>query len=1132
MESKYKAGNLVLFMFVSLVFLIALSLGAMAATTTITDFSSGTCTNCTNQASGVMLANPYSSLTDFSNVISPTGLSMLFLFNANEIPTIATDYSGNGWTATATGTPIRNYSWIRTTSKYDTTFKTSPYSFVPGNNYTISLWAQLDSPLSASFYQFLVTNANRTGNQAGFYVTYRSASVGYRCGAFNTTGAGPFAQFAINDSGWHSITCVYNTTQAVGVFVSVSLYIDGIFRNSQTATYNNTAFGYSNPITIGSTPSTITESFNGSIDDIKIFNRTLSPTEILSDYNVGHHITSPGFGNYTTPIISLVNATSFYANLYNISLTCNNCDGNQNISISVRTSADNSSWSAWSNYSIINSTTVIAIFPISNISYARFSLKDMTLSLNSSPEFTSLSYGYDIFANYTKVSTSIKLSNKITQISNFFYGTNTHGKYGRQGIVVYNNSGISTEISNYTWHRDMLINGGLNYLRSDMYLESCSNGYKSYFSSCNLTTAADMVEWAHNNSIKIVYIASYMPFWLANRSDLCDQGTANTTYVSRCPPTNYSQWGDIVVNFIDQVTQNGKYNSTINIEVWNEPFGGFWLPNTTDMSIKSNLYFQLYNTTYYAIKAKYPDMPVIGPAGSFYSAANVSQGSNFTYEFLNRINQVNPPIDAISLHEYAGSTLPNIIVNSISNVRNNYSYLNNIPIIISEWNIANANTKVNDSSTFGNQVAQTYATLLQINNTQAVMYQWSESRNYSAVGYPEYPNKWSMVSEPKLDNALYISYNITKQFSSSHRAGDTVINSTSDYSNLVIVASRLNGRGAVTIVNKDTNALNVSLNLSNTGINSITSYAGTPISGSLGVFQLGLIAASEVDTYNFTYTRTLALDGCDEYLANYPINFTTLYCNNSDITFLFSSTQIIVNSSVSQALNFTPIYYPYNDISNGTVLLYNQSAYSLTLLVGKLIQVGDYSLISLSTIANYTDYSHQMPWLDYADARSYLTNNYGPISFIAISTRTDVTCEMNSSEIVLKNPAGAMEKAICTITASDGYSPNASTSFLMDIRGQTQGGNNVNAPVMPTTNTTTNTTAAQNTTDLPFSEQPSYPYPTIDLLGWQVPNLGLIIYPASEPIGWTLVGVCLIIIWMAFMVVRSLGSIARSKRGQ
>jgi hypothetical protein len=175
---------------------------------------------------------------------------------------------------------------------------------------------------------------------------------------------------------------------------------------------------------------------------------------------------------------------------------------------------------------------------------------------------------------------SINFSSETAQINPYFYGVNTHGTWASgNSLIDINEDGAVDTQSNYEWHRQKLSEANLNYLRADMGLAWKSNGYKTYYSYFNISAEQDIIEWAHNNSIKVMYIASYMPYWLANRSDLCSQSTINTTAVSQCTPLNYTQWGDIVVDYIDQVTQNGKYNSTIDIEVWNEPDLSFWLPN-------------------------------------------------------------------------------------------------------------------------------------------------------------------------------------------------------------------------------------------------------------------------------------------------------------------------------------------------------------------------------------------------------------------------------------------------------------------------------------------------------------------------------------------------------------------------
>jgi len=79
-----------------------------------------------------------------------------------------------------------------------------------------------------------------------------------------------------NDTNWHHIAAVYNSSDML-------LYVDGVFENSTTHTGNLAAS--TNNITIG----TITNQFapNATMDEVAIYNRSLTAAEILNHYKRG-----------------------------------------------------------------------------------------------------------------------------------------------------------------------------------------------------------------------------------------------------------------------------------------------------------------------------------------------------------------------------------------------------------------------------------------------------------------------------------------------------------------------------------------------------------------------------------------------------------------------------------------------------------------------------------------------------------------------------------------------------------------------------------------------------------------------------------------------------------------------------
>jgi DNA-binding transcriptional regulator YhcF (GntR family) len=325
----------------------------------------------------------------------------------------------------------------------------------------------------------------------------------------------------------------------------------------------------------------------------------------------------------------------------------------------------------------------------------------------------------------------------------------------------------------------------------------------------DLSNQKSLVQWASENNIKILFIASYMPEYLANITSDCISDTKT------CPPLNHTEWSDNVIKYITEVTADGLYEDSVEIEIWNEPdLEYFWLSDISRTDPKRvQLYGQLYSATYDAIKSQYPNMKVGGPAVT---------GQDADSELILRNIVENYSFDFISYHKYlgqGGSPYYDSSLNSdmswIQNICNDYS--KSCPrILLDEWNVWDSSIKLNNENYWKMQLSLAYSYLLDNypENISTAEYQWSESTSYdNAAVYPEYPQRWSMVSEPQLDNEIYASYNVTKDFSTYHGAGSTILQSTSTDSNIVVVASTNDSNSYLTIINKNTNPVNITIDI-------------------------------------------------------------------------------------------------------------------------------------------------------------------------------------------------------------------------------------------------------------------------------------------------------------------------------
>jgi hypothetical protein len=90
---------------------------------------------------------------------------------------------------------------------------------------------------------------------------------------------------------WHHVVCVFNGTNVVG-------YLDGVYTGTGVSITGNISHGGN--ISLGRYYSNQSSYFfNGSIDDVRIYNRALSPEEINASFNAGSYRLYRNFTNLT-----------------------------------------------------------------------------------------------------------------------------------------------------------------------------------------------------------------------------------------------------------------------------------------------------------------------------------------------------------------------------------------------------------------------------------------------------------------------------------------------------------------------------------------------------------------------------------------------------------------------------------------------------------------------------------------------------------------------------------------------------------------------------------------------------------------------------------------------------------------
>lgn len=558
----------------------------------------------------------------------------------------------------------------------------------------------------------------------------------------------------------------------------VNYYINGTLSETQDFGVNlKYIFQNQSNIQIGSRSGT-SQYFNGSIDNVIIFNRSLSISEISQLYN--SQLTKYDSQNYTIIINQILNYST----------------------------------------SRLNASSLI----YNNIYFLCSSNSSSSQNCTSQKTITQTIPNKVLTANFI---TSIGNVGNIYGVGNYRAFFSDEGEY-------MPSIGSNT---NSTWNRETFLNSGMNTERQMVYMQNIYSNDTSAFdlkvyNTSELKKTADLVKWGYNNGITIVISIMGMPTYLQNRtSGYCNEsglGTYGGGWTS-CPPNNLSATNDMEVHLLNNITNYGQYKNVI-LEVGNEPFhqlagsSGAWCNNRSfDHIDKATEYVKWYNSTYDAIKgnSNLSWIKIMGPAGSI-----PSDSPNLFKTFLSNMST---KMDGVSFHSDPDTDNVLLLENDITDILANCTFYgaNCTYLLLSEWGTGTI-YKRNSTSRF-NELSNNYAEnyIFMLNNYPAniigAIWVWSERTAYS--GGTQY---WDMIVQPELVNPTYsqykASYNVTKSFAHLCPAGSTVYTSSSDDSTIKTVTCKKGLQRSVIVINTDTTSKNVSLNFSGSGISQLTNY--------------------------------------------------------------------------------------------------------------------------------------------------------------------------------------------------------------------------------------------------------------------------------------------------------------------
>ncbi len=221
------------------------------------------------------------------------GLVGLWSFNGADLSgTTAYDRSGSGNNGTLTNGPVPTIGKIGQALSFNGSTryvaKTTPTGLPTGaSTRTYAAWFKMiGAPASGLGYEIMGHGSNLgTGKRFAMWIGNNAGCSGYSIGV-ELANAGKHVAFT-PDTQWHHLTLTYPAGQTNSD--QTSIYLDGVLQTSFCGSSATTLNTDNDELTIGRIPTVGAgvDYFSGSIDEVRIYNRALSATEVWDLYNLG-----------------------------------------------------------------------------------------------------------------------------------------------------------------------------------------------------------------------------------------------------------------------------------------------------------------------------------------------------------------------------------------------------------------------------------------------------------------------------------------------------------------------------------------------------------------------------------------------------------------------------------------------------------------------------------------------------------------------------------------------------------------------------------------------------------------------------------------------------------------------------
>jgi hypothetical protein len=238
------------------------------------------------------------------NAAHPTGGSPIGSYTSywkmdEGYSTTAHDYNatnGNDLTLSSSSwnqTGKVNRAWNGTGSVWLTRSDDNDFDFSASDDFSLSMWFKSDSTTNPTNNEYLFTKGTITNTGTAGYAVYADSSGKINFGVKDDTAWGASSPNTITpddtatstadiyDNTWHHIVA-----QKVGT-TGIYLYVDGKLNASDTSIAATATLANSIALFVGDDDGDSANSFNGDLDEVKIYRSALTQEQVNMDYNAG-----------------------------------------------------------------------------------------------------------------------------------------------------------------------------------------------------------------------------------------------------------------------------------------------------------------------------------------------------------------------------------------------------------------------------------------------------------------------------------------------------------------------------------------------------------------------------------------------------------------------------------------------------------------------------------------------------------------------------------------------------------------------------------------------------------------------------------------------------------------------------